>query len=1196
MLGGENVADKENIYGIKYEVDIDELKTSTAEATKKIKLANAEFKESSSKLDNWATSTDGLGAKIKQLNTVLEAEKSKLEQLKNKYNNNVDVLQKYDQQLEKLKDQKEEAIAQYGEESEEVKVLNKEIAKLERQQQASVNSVDKLKVSILNQQASINKTEKEIDKYNFKLNEMQSENTKSASSMDKLKRSINEQEKELTDLKSEYTSIILEQGKTSTEAQQLAGKIKELNNSLKTSKSTLNEVESEANQLTDALQDTGEEAKNSSEGFTVMKGALASLIANGINGAISKTKEYVTSVLSLSEATEEYRQMQAKITGSANSFGYSIDFAKERYKEFYSYLKDDQMATNAITNLMGMKVSTDTLTNSARGAIAVWASYGDSIPIEGLTESINESAQVAKVTGSLADAINWAKRSNEEWALVLGAGSKAQKAFNKSVKEGEAVEDAFSSALATCNSTQERADLIARVLNNTFGKSKETYDQLSGSIIDANREAVELKETQAELGESVQPLNTSLTKLKNDVLKELAPSIKKVSNDFQEWADDIDWSSFAKDVGKVFETSMKGLGWLSKNIKPVSALIAGLTVAWIANKNAQTLANTASLVTKGTTLLLTGVTKGATLATNAHTIATNAGTVAQKAFNLAQSATPLGLFTTLVVGATVAIGTYLVALDGAKNKYQENIEETQKAINTHKELIAEQTKAIETTNGEMNNVQSLSNELKTLADENGKVKEGYEARVKYILNELNSALGTEMELQNGVISKYKDTIKSIDDLIAKKRAEVILEAQLPAYKEAVTKATEAQIEASRREAEYAEVKKKNDKEIADLQGKLANASDYEARSIQSRIGILQQETTQAKISYEKKKEEAQGYYNTMAEYETNATRLSSENAEEWKKIETSTVTAKATSNYEKIQLLEQQKLAEEQHLQYLQEKYKGTNDAIELQQIESQQKKIQNIQNEINGMTSTVEGKTPEYVGKYQQMALKALSAFDGDTNKYFGVSQKKFDNVVKGLNSKDPEVQAKAQETAQKMLDKMKTNPKSKNDPYYQAGINTLEGVLNGTNAKAPSLWESMKSYGNRMLNDFKDSLGIKSPSRKFAQISQWIPEGIKKGVDKKAKVAINAVKDLSEKMLKEGEGISLPFSIDSVKSNLNDSIKNIRSAMQMDNHVLAGTSSNVNNVTFNQYNTSPKAIDSLETYRNTQKQLKLFKTWKGG
>ena len=76
------MAEKENIYGIKYEVNIDELKTSTAEATKKIKLANAEFKESSSKLEDWGSSTDGVGAKLKQLNTILEANKSKLSNLK----------------------------------------------------------------------------------------------------------------------------------------------------------------------------------------------------------------------------------------------------------------------------------------------------------------------------------------------------------------------------------------------------------------------------------------------------------------------------------------------------------------------------------------------------------------------------------------------------------------------------------------------------------------------------------------------------------------------------------------------------------------------------------------------------------------------------------------------------------------------------------------------------------------------------------------------------------------------------------------------------------------------------------------------------------------------------------------------------------------------------------------------------------
>lgn len=32
---------------------------------------------------------------------------------------------------------------------------------------------------------------------------------------------------------------------------------------------------------------------------------------------------------------------------------------------------------------------------------------GDALPIESLAEAVNETAQVAKVTGTLADALNW---------------------------------------------------------------------------------------------------------------------------------------------------------------------------------------------------------------------------------------------------------------------------------------------------------------------------------------------------------------------------------------------------------------------------------------------------------------------------------------------------------------------------------------------------------------------------------------------------------------------------------------------------------------------------------------------------------------------------------------------------------------------------------------------------------------------
>ena len=72
--------DEQNIFGIKYEVDIESLKTSSAEAKKSISMANAEFKESASKLDDWANSVDGVSAKIKQNERYFRSRKIKISQ------------------------------------------------------------------------------------------------------------------------------------------------------------------------------------------------------------------------------------------------------------------------------------------------------------------------------------------------------------------------------------------------------------------------------------------------------------------------------------------------------------------------------------------------------------------------------------------------------------------------------------------------------------------------------------------------------------------------------------------------------------------------------------------------------------------------------------------------------------------------------------------------------------------------------------------------------------------------------------------------------------------------------------------------------------------------------------------------------------------------------------------------------------
>ena len=284
--------------------------------------------------------------------------------------------------------------------------------------------------------------------------------------------------------------------------------------------------------LENGFEDVGDSADDATGGFTVFKGALADIVSNVVQSAVSAIGDLIGSLFELSEATEEYRTMQAKLEGSAQTFGYSLDFVNGKYQDFYKYVGDDQMATNAITNLMGIGTSTDSISKIAEGAIGVWASYGDSIPIESLTESINETIQVGKVTGTMADTINWAKDANENLGKALEGNKGAQKAYTDALKEGLPVEDAFNEALAKITDEQERADVVAQFLNDTYGESKTKYDELNKSVLDTNEAELALKDTQAELGETLSPVNNELTNLKNQALEAILPLVEDLANAF----------------------------------------------------------------------------------------------------------------------------------------------------------------------------------------------------------------------------------------------------------------------------------------------------------------------------------------------------------------------------------------------------------------------------------------------------------------------------------------------------------------------------------------------------------------------------------------------------------------------------------------------------------------------------------------
>lgn len=151
-----------------------------------------------------------------------------------------------------------------------------------------------------------------------------------------------------------------------------------------------------------------------------------------------------------------------------------------------------------------------------------------------------------------------------------------------------------------------------------------------------------------------------------------------------------------------------------------------------------------------------------------------------------------GPWGTVIGGASGAVLELIGAIDGYETASEKMIKSSEKSLETAQQNLQnyyDTKKAIEDS---MNNElafqdynKTLLDELGQLVDANGKVKTGYEDRVNFILNELNSAYGTEYSIIDGTISGYEDLKKSIEDVIQTKKANIMLDAEEKNYKNAI---------------------------------------------------------------------------------------------------------------------------------------------------------------------------------------------------------------------------------------------------------------------------------------------------------------------------------------------------------------------------------------------------------------------------
>lgn len=259
-------------------------------------------------------------------------------------------------------------------------------------------------------------------------------------------------------------------------------------------------------------------------------------IKNGIKTAVTATvasiTAMVTALVGITQSTEEFRENQSKLATAFQSAGGSAESAKKTYNDLYRVLGDNGQATEASAHLAKLTTNQKELSQWTTICKGIYATFGDSLPIEGLTEASNETARTGQVTGVLADALNWSAKSGETFGVKLKENTKANKEWNDAVNACTTAEDYFNLALQQCNNESEREKLIRQTLSGMYDTASEKYDKNNAKVLAQRDAQLRLQETLAKVGSAFQPVITMATNFANDALAKIAPHIQSFAENY----------------------------------------------------------------------------------------------------------------------------------------------------------------------------------------------------------------------------------------------------------------------------------------------------------------------------------------------------------------------------------------------------------------------------------------------------------------------------------------------------------------------------------------------------------------------------------------------------------------------------------------------------------------------------------------
>lgn len=573
-------------------------------------------------------------------------------------------------------------------------------------------------------------------------------------------------------------------------------------------------------------------------------------------------------------------------------------------------------------------------------------------------------------------------------------------------------------ALAQIFGTEALSGMLALV-----NRGSDELEDMTKSFEKADGAAEEMADTMLDnTAGSLESLSGSIESAGIAIQKALSPEIRELS----EWIQDL-----VNDFNNLSEEEQL-------NIIKTVALVAGIgpliKILGTTGKTLGTVTKGVGTFTQAIGVLITGVKSGSDSVNNLAVVLKNL-------------TSPTGL----AVAGIAAVTTAIIYFSQKQTDAQKAAKELADEMANQKQSLEEYNQSVQDTLdanlSHIDSVESLKKELETLVDENGKVKDGYESRADFILNELNGALGTEYDLNGNIIDSYKDLQDEIDELIEKKRAQILLES----YEEDYNKAIQEQDKAiENMKTTYDELSSYMQQYGTDLDGLKTKAEDL--RNLQEEW--FAKPGASAFLKSEDYRKEAEALENVISAYEdaewavqdyTDKVNQYTSNYElfvEGKYSEIGNTIKQSTKDWTDASLATIKTSIEEESksLEAYKNIYKETGNSVAKEMATQSEENINALIEELTSRTSTI----------------KELG--EEETNAWKSLAENSFEEYSEALSKMDPTMRARI-ETATDILAK-DTSVESAAEDLGERATGGFEKTVNG------------RSWGTDLTKEVSDGM----------------------------------------------------------------------------------------------------------------------------